>query len=839
MFKGLSKKAQKLLSVYSQEEAKRSNSESLLPEHVILALIKSGDGTAYKVLQNLKINIISLQIQLEQVLPARIGSIIYGDVPPSRRLKSMLDNASIEARLLRHDYIGTEHLLLASVKENQSIVSIFFGKESISIEEIRHVVQELTSTNEIKIGDPAGRTSYTSTTTPKNVSFLKEFCKDLTELALKNALDPVVGRDNEIKRLVQILSRRTKSNPILIGEPGVGKTAIVEGLAQRIIKENVPKSLINKRILILDLAAVIAGTKYRGEFEERIKRIIHEIVKDKNIILFIDEIHTIIGAGGAEGAMDASNLLKPALSRGEIQCIGSTTLVEYRKYFEKDAALERRFQSILVQEPEEQDLYAILLGIKERFEAHHHVQYPESTLKTIVSLTNRYVNDRFFPDKAIDVLDEAGALKNIEINHRPSEIDEGEQKIKALVEEKNQLVSLQDYEHAALIRDEIRFLREKINTLKNNWFDQEQPIQIVTPEDIQHVISIMTGIPITELNEIEMHRLINLENKLHLSVVGQDQAITSIAHAIRRSRVGISPANRPLGSFIFLGPTGVGKTLLAKTLAQFLFGNEDALIRIDMSDYMEKHNASRLVGAPPGYVGYEEGGLLTEKIKRKPYSVILFDEIEKAHPDVFNLLLQVLEEGELRDSHGQLISFRNTVLILTSNAGARQISYTHQLGFSTNSDEILEYQDIKSNALAEFKKLFNPEFINRIDDVIVFSSLNKNEIAHILEIQLKDLSKRLANVDLSLTITNVAKKYLIENGYTPEFGARPMRRLIQKKIEDPLALMLVSGEVAKYSTIQVKIKDKELFLEVKKDTISDSQDKRIITKSSELIKGHL
>ena len=786
----------------------------------MLALIHAADGSGFTVLQNLKINLLSLQLQLEQSIPARTGTIIFGDIPPSRRLRSMLDSASIEARTLRHDYIGTEHILLACIRENQSIMSIFFEKENLSIDEIRQAIQELSSTRDTSVISRQKRIIPGDAQPQRNASLLHEFSRDLTAMSKEGLLDPVVGRENEIKRVIQILSRRNKNNPVLIGEPGVGKTAIVEGLAERIISEQVPRNLVGKRLLVLDLASVIAGTKYRGEFEERLKRIMKEIAEAKNIILFIDELHTIIGAGGAEGAMDASNMLKPALARGDLQCIGATTLAEYRKYFEKDAALERRFQTVIVHEPDAAETLLILGGIKNKYEEHHNVLYTDETLKTIVDLSGRYLTDRFFPDKAIDVLDESGAMKKIEGDIRPGELSILESRIVELGDEKKDLVQTQNYERAALVRDEVRRLKQQVEDIRKKWQNPESvQVNTVTPEDICTVLSIMTGIPASALSESESVRLVNLETELHKTVIGQNDAIQVISSAIRRARAGISSTKRPLGSFIFLGPTGVGKTLLAKTLAKFLFGKEESLVRIDMSDYMEKHNASRLVGAPPGYVGFEDGGVLTEKIRRNPYSVVLLDEIEKAHPDVFNLLLQVLEEGELKDNLGHTVNFRNTVIIMTSNAGARLITRENQLGFSTNGEGILDYNDIKSGAMSELKRIFSPEFINRVDDIVVFNALNRKEVSSILTIQISDLSARLEEQHISLLIKTGARDYLVENGYEPAFGARPMRRLIQREIEDPLSLMIISGKLSSGDIVQVDSKDGKIVLKIKKKTL--------------------
>lgn len=821
MFKGLSQRAQKLLTVQSQDEAKRSNADQLLPEHVMLALVHTADGTGFTVLQNLKINLLSLQLQLEQALPARSGTIVFGDIPPSRRLRGMLDAASIEARTLRHDYIGTEHILLACARENQSVMNSFFEKESVSIDELRSMVQEVTASRDTAIVARQKRGLPNEAPQQRQTGLLQEYSRDLTAMSREGLLDPVVGRETEIKRVIQILSRRTKNNPVLVGEPGVGKTAIVEGLAERIVAEQVPRNLVGKRLLVLDLASVIAGTKYRGEFEERLKRIMKEIAEAKNIILFIDELHTIIGAGGAEGAMDASNMLKPALARGDLQCIGATTLAEYRKYFEKDAALERRFQTVLVQEPDAAATLSILRAIRGRYEQHHNVRYADETLQSIVDLSRRYLTDRFFPDKAIDVLDEAGAMKKIEGDVRPGELATLEARIAELGTEKKDLVQTQNYERAALVRDEVRRLKQQVEDIRLKWQNPESmPVSTVTPEDICTVISVMTGIPASSLSESESERLVQLEKELHKSVIGQDEAIRIIASAVRRSRAGISSTKRPLGSFIFLGPTGVGKTLLAKTLAKFLFGTEDSLVRIDMSDYMEKHNASRLVGAPPGYVGFEDGGVLTEKIRRNPYSVVLLDEIEKAHPDVFNLLLQVLEEGELKDNLGHTVNFRNTVIIMTSNAGARLITKENRLGFSASGDGVLDYAEIRDSAMSELKRIFSPEFINRVDDIVVFNALERREVAAILGIQIAELAARLGEQRIALELKPAARDWLVERGYEPAFGARPMRRLIQREIEDPLSLMIIEGKIAGGDTVRVEAKGGKLAIRTKRTNLA-------------------
>ena len=830
MMKGLTKRAHKLLTVLAQDEGRRNSSSSLLPEHFLLALIKTADGVGYEVLINLKINILSLQLVLEQSLKAETNSTSFADLPPSRRLRTLLDSAAIESRTLRNDFVGTEHLVIAAAKEENSAFSDFIKKCNLKIDDLRREaslinssrpmpqISKLINTEGSGVFANAGAGISQQKNNSQNASILAEFSRDITARARKGEIDPVVGRDKEINRVIQILCRRTKNNPVLIGEPGVGKTAIVEGLGIKIANGEVPKILQKKKLLVLDLALVIAGTKYRGEFEERIKRIMKEIREQKNIILFIDELHTIVGAGGSEGSMDASNMLKPALSRGELQCIGATTLKEYRKYFEKDAALERRFQSILVGEPSVDESIEILEGIKSKYEQFHGVKYEDGLMEFIVKYSQRYITGRFLPDKAIDVLDEAGSVKKINSDSQPSEIEILEQQISDLTIQKQNLVQSQDYEKAATVRDEVVKLKNQLEQIKNSdSANQVEFCGVVTKKDVCDVISTMTGIPIEELDEDESKRLINMENEIHKSVVGQDEAINLISSAIRRSRAGVSSLKRPMGSFIFLGPTGVGKTLLAKTLAKFLFGKEDALIRVDMSDYMEKHNASRLVGAPPGYVGYDEGGFLTEKIRRNPYSVVLLDEIEKAHPDVFNLLLQILEEGELKDNLGHTVNFKNTVIIMTSNAGVRQISNENRLGFTSSENSILDYSQIKSSAMAELKKIMSPELINRIDDIVVFNALSKAEISTILGLQISELASRLSEQHLSIQLTNKARDYLIENGYEPSMGARPMRRLIQREIEDVLAIKIINGECSKGDVISVEYKNSKLQVKVKKN----------------------
>ena len=826
MIKGLTKNAHNLLTVLAQEEGHKSCNPELLPEHIILALTKSAQGSGYEILQSLNVNLLALQLELKQVLQKNISVASFADLPPSRRLRTMLDMATIESRTLRNEYVGSEHLLIAAAREEQSAFNQFLQKSNITVEDLRREAAFINAARPVppiaQLFTPDQNPVYmngknNSTNQPSKDSILAEFSRDITAKAKKGEIDPVIGRDKEINRIIQILSRRTKNNPVLIGEPGVGKTAIVEGLALKIAKEEVPQGLLKKRVLVLDLALVIAGTKFRGEFEERIKNIMKEIREKKNIILFLDELHTIVGAGGSEGSMDASNMIKPALSRGELQCIGATTLNEYRKYFEKDAALERRFQTIIVTEPTIEETVQILEGIKANYEQFHGVKYEDGLMEFIARYSQRYITSRFLPDKAIDVLDEAGSVKKIKNDVRPIEIASFEEKIAKLTAEKQNLIQTQNYEKAAIIRDEVHALRDQFTKMTQEWTaNMSNNAALVTKKDVCNVISTITGIPVDQLDENETERLINMEKEIHKTVIGQNEAISLISSAIRRYRAGVSSLRRPMGSFIFLGPTGVGKTLLAKTLAKFLFGFEDSLIRVDMSDYMEKHNASRLVGAPPGYVGYDEGGVLTEKVRRNPYSIILLDEIEKAHPDVFNLLLQILEEGELTDNLGHTVSFRNTVIIMTSNAGVRQISNENRLGFSSNESSVLDYEEIKSSALSELKRIMSPELLNRIDDIVVFDALAKKEIALILTNQIEELSARLSEQYLQIQLTPKAKDYLIENGYDPSMGARPMRRLIQREIEDPLATKIISGECKIGDTVIVEMKSKSLSLKIKK-----------------------
>jgi len=806
MFNRFTERARKVI-ILAKEEARRFNHDYIGTEHILLGLIREGEGVAAAVLQKLGVSLENIRLEVEKLVQPGPSTQIIGDIPFTPRAKKALELAAEEARSLGHNYIGTEHLLLGLIREGEGVASQVLLNLGLDLNRVRNEVMELLGSALPSFGTAGGQQAKTKTPA------LDAFGRDLTTLAKDNKLDPVIDRKLEIERVIQILSRRTKNNPVLLGEAGVGKTAIVEGLAQAIIAGNVPEVLRGKRLIVLDLALMIAGTKYRGQFEERIKAVMEEIKRSQDVIIFIDELHTLVGAGAAEGAIDASNILKPSLSRGEIQCIGATTLDEYRKHIEKDAALERRFQTIMVEPPTVPQTIEILKGLRDKYEAHHRVSFTDDALEAAAKLSDRYISGRFLPDKAIDIMDEAGSRARLNVLIVPPDIKKFEEKVEALRKEKESFIKSQDFEKAASLRDQERIARQELEKLNKEWSQAKDKMRPeVTEEDIAKIIAQWTGIPIFRLEEKEGEKLLKIEEDLHKRVVGQDEAIKTIAAAIRRSRAGIKGPRRPIGSFIFLGPTGVGKTLLARALAEFMFGDEDALIQLDMSEYMEKFNVSRLVGAPPGYVGYEEGGQLTEKIRRRPYSVILLDEIEKAHPDVFNLLLQVFEDGRLTDSFARKVDFRNTVVIMTSNVGADLIRKTSALGFKNQKEEIT-YEDMKSKLLEEVKHTFKPEFLNRIDDIIVFKPLLKEDLQGIINFEIAHVADRLKEQGITLEVTAEAKDFLIDKGFDPIFGARPLKRTIQRFLEDPLASEIISKKYKEGTAVKVSAKNGELFFE--------------------------
>ena len=783
MFNRFTERARKVL-VLAKEEARRFSHDYIGTEHILLGLIREGEGVACAVLQNLGLNLDLLRKETEKLIAAGSSTAVLGDIPFTPRAKKSLELAAEEARSLGHNYIGTEHILLGLIREGEGLASQILFSMGVDLGKVKEEISTLLGSSH---GGPAGSAAHSKTPA------LDSFGRDLTKLAKEGGLDPVIGRSLEIERVTQVLSRRTKNNPVLLGEAGVGKTAIVEGLAQSITKGNVPEILRDKRIVVLDLALMIAGTKYRGQFEERIKAVMEEIKRSKDIIIFIDEFHTLVGAGAAEGAIDASNILKPSLSRGEIQCIGATTLSEYRKYIEKDAALERRFQAIVVEPNTVDETVEILRGLRDKYEAHHRVQFTDEALMAAAKLSDRYISGRFLPDKAIDLIDEAGARSRLAVLTVPNDIKELEERLREIVKEKEAFIKQQDFESAAKLRDEEKKNRLKLENLRRDWAKKrDQIIPTLSSEDIAKLVAQITGIPIYRLEEKESEKLLRIGEELSNRVVGQSEAIDAISRAVKRARAGIKEPRRPIGSFIFLGPTGVGKTLLARALAEFMFGNEEALLQLDMSEYMEKFNVSRLLGAPPGYVGYEEGGQLTERVRRRPYSVILLDEIEKAHPDVFNLLLQILEEGRLTDSFGRKVDFRNTILIMTSNVGANIIRKRGSLGFTTIKEDI-SYDNMKSLLMEEVKKTFKPEFLNRLDEIIVFRPLDKEALDKIIDIEMEYVNNRLREQGMEVELTPEAKSLFVEKGFDPVFGARPLKRVIQRFLEDPLAEDMIKG----------------------------------------------
>ncbi|HTV48078.1 MAG TPA: ATP-dependent Clp protease ATP-binding subunit [Phycisphaerae bacterium] len=784
-------RARKVMALANQE-AQRFNHEYIGTEHILLGLVKEGSGVGATVLKNLDIDLRKVRLEVEKLVKSGPDMVTMGKLPQTPRAKKVIEYAIEEARNLGHNYVGTEHLLLGLLRERDGVAAQVLMNLGLKLEEVREEVLNLLGAGVETETSPETKEAKAKSRTPA----LDSFGRDLTELAREGALDPVIGRNNEIERVVQILCRRTKNNPVLLGEAGVGKTAIVEGLAQKIVTNDVPEILLDKRIVVLDLAMMVAGTKYRGQFEERIKAVMNEVRRAKNVVLFIDELHTLVGAGGAEGAIDASNVLKPSLARGEIQCIGATTLDEYRKYVEKDGALERRFQTIIVEPPSKDETLDILKGLRDRYEAHHRVQITEEALRAAVELSTRYITGRCLPDKAIDVIDEAGARVRLKSMTKPPNLAEIEDEIEKLSIEKDEAVKNADYERAAELRDQAEVLRRKKDEEQRKWREQAKEVDgVVDEETVAEVVSKMTGVPLTRLEKAEASRLLELETELHRKVISQDDAIKAVARSIRRARSGLKDPNRPMGTFLFLGPSGVGKTLLSKAIAEFMFGNEASLIQIDMSEYMEKHNVSRLIGAPPGYVGYEEGGQLTERIRRRPYAVVLLDEIEKAHPDVFNMLLQIMEEGHLTDNVGRRVDFKNIILVMTSNIGADLIKSGGIQGFGYGKrDSEQTFETMKKGLLREVEKFFRPEFINRLDDTIIFRPLSKDDLYRIIDIEIQKVTKRLTERGIKLETTQAAHDLLIDKGYNPDFGARPLRRAIEQFVEDPLSESILRGE---------------------------------------------
>ena len=830
MFERFTEKAIKVIML-AQEEARRLGHNFVGTEQVLLGLIGEGTGVAAKTLKSMGVNLKDARTEVEKII-GRGSGFVAVEIPFTPRAKRVLELSWDEARQLGHNYIGTEHLLLGLIREGEGVAARVLENLGVDLNKVRSNVVKMLGESK-----PASSTSSSSSSTSSSSSSsskaktpsLDEFGRDLTLAAQELRLDPVVGREKEIERVIQILARRTKNNPVLLGEPGVGKTAVAEGLAIRIVNAEVPDILDGKKVIQLDMGLLVAGTKYRGEFEERLKKIMDEIRQAGNIILVIDEMHTLIGAGAAEGAIDAANILKPALSRGEIQVIGATTSDEYRKYIEKDSALERRFQPVQIDEPTIEESIEIIKGLKPKYEEHHSLIISDDAIVASVKLSSKYVNDRFLPDKAIDVIDEASSKVRLKASNLCPEAKELEKQLKSLIKEKEEAIRNQEFETASQLRDDEADLRDRIREVSAKWREEHEANRpTVTAEHVAEVIAMMTGVPVTKLTEGESERLLRLEDTLHQRVIGQHDAIVAISKAIRRARVGLKSPNRPIGSFIFCGPTGVGKTELAKALAEAMFGSEDNMLRVDMSEFMEKHSTAKLIGSPPGYVGYDDGGHLSELVRKKPYSVVLFDEIEKAHPDVFNIMLQILDDGRLTDSKGRHISFKNTVIIMTSNVGASMIQNTSKLGFSTAEDESKDkYEKLKDTVSEEMKKAFRPEFLNRIDETIVFAHLSKEEIRQIVDLMLKDLFKRLAEKELNVEVTDEVKDHLAENGYSEAYGARPLRRLIQRKMEDSLAEEILSGKYTNGDTIKVTLNEGKIAFEKASKTRRTKKEKEI------------
>jgi len=813
MYERFTDRARKVMQLANQE-AQRFNHEYIGTEHVLLGLIKEGSGVAANVLKNLDVDLRKIRLEVEKLVQSGPDMVTMGKLPQTPRAKKVIEYSMEEARHLNHNYVGTEHILLGLLREQEGVAAQVLMNLGLKLEEVREEVLNLLghglegeeSGGRGGRGGEPGEERESRKSSKSKTPALDSFGRDLTELAKQNKLDPVIGREKEIERAIQVLCRRTKNNPVLLGEAGVGKTAIVEGFAQRVIDGDVPELLLERRIVVLDLAMMVAGTKYRGQFEERIKAVMNEVRRAKNTILFIDELHTLVGAGGAEGAIDASNVLKPALARGEIQCIGATTLDEYRKYIEKDSALARRFQEVMVEPTTVEDTVKILVGLRDRYEEHHRVQITDDAVKAAVELSDRYITGRCLPDKAIDVIDESGARVRLKTMSKPPNLKEIDDEVEQLNREKEEAVANQDFEKAASLRDSADKLKKKKQQITKEWREKSRENGgVVDEEVIAEVVSKMTGIPLTRMSTEDTLRLMNMEQELHERVISQEEAIKAIAKAVRRSRSGLQDPKRPTGCFVFAGPTGVGKTLLAKALAEFMFGDEEALIQIDMSEYMEKHNVSRLIGAPPGYVGFEEGGQLTEQIRRRPYAVVLLDEIEKAHPEVFNMLLQLMEEGRLTDSFGRNIDFRNVILIMTTNAGADAIKNEAAFGFQRPDDDA-SYDSMKTRVTDEIEKVFRPEFINRVNDIIVFRHLTVDDLKEVVDLELSKIHSRLQERGLTLELADDAKEFLVKKGSNTDYGARPLRRAIESFVEDPLAEELLKGEFNGKDTIRVTSK---------------------------------
>ncbi len=812
MMNNFTPRAQQVLAL-ARKEADRFNHNYVGTEHLLLGLIKLGQGVAVNVLQKMGLDLETVRMEVEKHVGSHPETKMVGNIPYTPRVKKVLALAGKEAKALNHSYVGTEHILLGLLREGEGVAARVLKSLEVDIERTRNEILKELDPN---FTPPESEPESPQEGNKKDVKTpaLRAFGRDLTELAKKAELDPVIGRKNEIERVIQILCRRTKNNPVLLGEAGVGKTAIVEGLAQEIAVGNVPELLRDKRVITLDLALMVAGTKYRGQFEERIKAVMDEIRRSKNVILFIDELHTIVGAGSAEGAMDASNIIKPALSRGELQCVGATTLNEYRKYIEKDAALERRFQTVKVEAPSVEEAFQILKGLRPKYEAHHKAKLTDEALEAAVRLSDRYLTGRFLPDKAIDVMDEAGARARINSMTRPLDVKEIEKDIETIRLEKEAAIKAQDFEKAAALRDSEKQTKDKLERILTEWREQREEREVVvTGDDIMHIVSRWTGVPLNRMEEKEAQKLLKMEDELKQQVIGQDEAVVAISKALRRSRADLKDPRRPIGSFIFLGPTGVGKTFLARSLAEFMFGDADALIQIDMSEYMEKFTASRLIGSPPGYVGYEEGGQLSEAVRRRPYAVVLFDEIEKAHPDVMHLLLQILEEGKITDSLGRKIDFRNTIIIMTSNVGAELIKRQTAMGFGAIAGHE-SYERMRDKILEESKRVFKPEFLNRLDDIIVFHTLERNDLMKIVDLEVAKVVERVKAKEIKVVLDSSAVEFLIDKGYDPTYGARPMRRAVEKFLEDPLAEELLRGNIKPGDTLEVHAAGDQLDFKV-------------------------